>query len=682
MTALPPNALEVLARHERYETDWRFAAENLYRVQDVQSSKMVPMRFNFAQVRLHAEIEWFRKHNRPVRLWILKSRRAGLSTGCVAFMYHRISTATDTKALIVANQDVPARNILNISRLMWKNCPPDFRPPLPAFLKNEPPKKYMEFPTRNTEIRIASAKSVDQYVSFGFKLVHASEVSRYTSGDALFSSLYATLGFDPASAFFGESTALGQGNFFHIQCLEAKEHQGRGGGEYGGFRLLFIARHEMSESFRLPFDDDAERRRLVASLTQGERDMMKQYPSIGPEQIKWERAMRAGAPYNKNPDQWEQDYPNSFEEAFLATGITVFGKNTIKRLSQRKRPPEFEGDIYWGEPDHGKLGQKKHAHEDVRRPVILSPGDARARGFTSNVNEGYRDNLKIFRSPRKGERLFIGGDVGRGDVSTKNGDFSTLVVIAMNENGGRDEVIATWQGHCNPMHFAELSSALAWWLRYQVGDTVISPLLTLEFNGPGTTANYAIDHQNLYDNTFRYFDPSRRGSAPTNHIGWESNGKTKPLMVDITVRHMQRDLMDVPDEDVILEMSIYRKLDDLGDAQSYGGVGGHDDFVTALEIATVTMRRQDLNFGSSRVRSASPEDGDIVQYGREALSAFDPFDGGDSPIVATRDSRIITALGAADVENLVADGDWRNYDSEHPTGSSEGWSGSDGWDPW
>jgi hypothetical protein len=686
--AITPNLDEARARLARLSTDWRFAAENLYKIVDVQTSRLIPIRFNEAQVRLEREIEWFESRERPVRLWILKSRRAGLSTGCLCKVHHRVTTGENTNALIVANQDGPAKNLLNICRIFWMNTPRELRPPIPSFLRDTPPESYMKFPTRLTGIYTASSKSLDQYVSFGFKVIHCSEVSRYTQGDVLFSAIYPTLGHDPASIFFGESTALGQGNFFHEQCLNAREQQGRGGGEYGNFRLLFIARQEMSYSFRVAFKDDDERRRLAASLTKAERELMAAFPSIGLEQIKWERTIRAGAPYNRNPDQFEQDYPTSFEEAFLASGVTVFGKAAIRTLSRRKRDPEFVGDVYWGDPDH-ELGTKQHPYDLVRRPLVLSKGDAQSRGYRSNVNEGWRDNLKIFRRPRRGERLFVGGDVGRGDMSTEGGDFSTLVVVALNEDGGKDEVLLTWRGHCNPVHFAELSSALCWWLRYQVGDEVVAPLLTIEWTGPGTTTNYEIDKRGLYDHTFRYFNPGSKGSKPTNHIGWESNGKTKPLMVDITTMHVQRDLIDIPDEDIITEMSIYRRTSDYDDKNSYEGVGGHDDLVTGLEIAVVTMRRQDLNYGSyvAKHLSAEPTDDDVARYGRGA--PLEPFDqiSRDSAFVrpTIREGRVLSVVGEVDVENLVAGGDWRNFDETAPSGAYEDSSGlldwtDDGWD--
>lgn len=671
-------------RLQRVKSDWRFASENLYSILYERSSEVQPIRFNEAQVRFDGECKWFEDRGLPVRLWILKARRAGLSTVVQCKTYHRVSTVENTRGLIVANQDGPARNILNISRQIWKRCKPQYRPPIPASLRNEPPKDKLEFETMNSGIYTATAESLNQFVSFGFKIVHVSEASRFKRGDALFASIFPTLHTDPTSMFFGESTALGQGNFFHEQCEQARKQQGRGGGEYGGFRLLFIPRQEMTLSYALPIVDDGERSRLRASLSKAEKELMAVYPQIGLEQIKWERAMRSGAPYNTDPEMFDQDYPTTFELAFLASGKTVFGRGTITKLSyeaetinpatgNKYSEPLFAGDIYWGDPKKA-YGEKEHPYGPVRRPMLLTPGEAEARGYPSNVNEGWRNNLRVFAYPQKGDRLFIGGDVARGDPATEDGDFSTLVVLRKSDLG-RDAVVMTWRGHINPVAFAELSSALAWYCRYLVGEDVPAPLLTIEWNGPGTSTNNTIDHFSLYDKTFRYFHPGVHKGKPSNHIGWESNGKTKPIMVDFLTRHVQKNLLHIPDKEIITEMSSYRRLGDYGDASDYGGVGAHDDLVTAIEIALVTLRRTEWNYEDSLSMGRSAEDSATSATGR--TEAWDPFDRAEEQTITLGEMKLATASGMLDLEGILADGDWRGYDGE-----SQGQRDSYAWDPW
>lgn len=680
---LDPAVSSALTKIQRLGTDWRYAAENLYHILDMKRGELVKIRLNEAQVRLEAEIKWFEKRRRPVRLWILKSRRAGLSTGVLCRVYHRVTNVENTNALIVANQDIPARNLLQICRIIWMKQDPRFRPPLPAHLANVPPKDHMDFPTLNSGFRTGSSKSLNQFVSFGFKIVVATECARYTQGDELFSAIYPTLSTDPQSMFFGESTALGQGTWFHENCLNAKLQQGDGEGEYGGFRLLFIAVQDMVKSYSIAFEKADEKKRFIASMTKEESDIQRVYPQCSYEFFKWRRSMFAGAPYNRNPDQFDQDFPMSFDMAFLASGSSIFGKSTIKRLSMRVRDPEFMGDIYWGTPR--SRGEKGSARDEVRRPQILSEGDAIGRGFPSNVNDGRRRQLKIFRKPRKNERIFVGGDVANGDPNTPNGDFSTLVVIAMNENGGSDEVIMTWRGKCNPVVFAELGSALCWWIREQVGDSVMAPLLTMEWNREGgRTVNYEIDLRNLYDNNFRYFDPGKAGSKPTNHLGWDSNDKTKPIMVDIMCRHVQLDLIDIPDAEMISEMSNYRRTNNI-EGDGFEGIGGHDDLVSAFGIALVTMRRQDLNYGhhSGDQLSAADRD-DLPTAMGEAPSAWDPYDAREPLIRTISDLRLMTSSGMIDLERAVAGGDWRDYEDArddlpaigafHDDGRYEDWS--------
>ncbi len=277
--------------------------------------------------------------------------------------------------------------------------------------------------------------------------------------------------------------------------------------------------------------------------------------------------------------------------AFLSSGSMVFGRKHIKRLLTRVCEPIWRGDVFWGDDDEE---QRRNPHMACRKPHVLTRADAMAAGRKSHTNERTYNNLKVWKWPTKGDRLFVCGDVGGGDPDTRYGDYSVLAICRMDDTfDGRDEVIMTWRGHLNPVYFGELSSALSWWLLKKVGDSVRSPELVLEWNGPGVSANTTIDRQNLYPHTFRYIQPGVHGQPKTKHIGWESNAKTKPQMVNFTQRHIELDRIWIGDELMVEELSSYRQLDDYGDSSSYGGdAGTHDDSVTALEIGIVRMRQE------------------------------------------------------------------------------------------
>ncbi len=601
-----------LAGIERYRNEPRFAIENLFVVKDLKARRVMPLRFNEAQVKLQEEIEWFRARARPVRLWICKARRAGISTGCEANIFHDTMFNPGTWSLILANQNKPARNILNMCHVFWENLPAQFKHDLPPEFRNRPGTDSLIFPNIDSRVYIATAKSLEQYLSFGFHNIHGTEVARWEQGDELMVSLYPTLVDENRSMFFGESTPRGQGNFFHEQVMLAAESEGRHGGQWGGFRLLFIPWHVLKLSYSREFETPNERKVFSLSLDDKEKALVAQHDT-SMEQLNWRRSKLSGPPFNADEDFFDQEYPSDLETAFLSSGFTVFSRPALKRLVQNKRHALFHGDVYSGEAK-----STDRWYDLVRRPSILSEGEARARGYKCNTNEANYRPLKVYRWPEKGERLGIACDVGGGLLTTKGGDYSTIGVASANAFGP-NELLMVWKGLIRPVAFAILASTLAWFCREKVGDEC-PPLLAPEWNGQGVPMNTTIDDYHLYDPHFKYFMPGVKGTPPSHHVGWESNGKTKPMAVGYLQDMIERGDFDIPDAACILELSSYKKYAGVG-GDEFGGEGSHDDLVVVLYILAALIR-------GNRI-AGIPQAAEIMRAGSASedggAEAFDPF---------------------------------------------------------
>lgn len=599
----------------------------MYKVLDAKQRKPVPFYFNEAQIVLHKRVRQFQRRNKPVRIVTCKSRRAGISSGVEALMYHDTTTNANTSSLIVGNQRGPSENVLRMCKRFWESTPEKiagipFRPRLPDSYRASWPRDRVEFPDLDSEILIGSAKSVDQYLSFGFQNIHATEVAYYDAGHDLFRALMPTLTNDAHSMLVMESTPagkVGKGRYFFEQVMSAKDNDDANNWEHGAMHLVFVPWWEMRVSFALPFRNDAKRAAFAKSLSGNELDTIKRFPGLALEQMLWRRSTLAGPPFNNDEDFFDQEYPSDLATAFLSTGTTVFGRKHIKRLMSRTREPIWRGDVYFGASD--KANYSMHPREFVRKPMFMTRGEAQHENRKPHTNERTYNNLKVWRWPVKGDRVFICGDVCGGDPDTKNGDYSTLAVGVLNDYE-QDELIMTWRGHLNPLAFAEVACALAWAILSRVGEDVVAPMLAIEWNGPGVACNTYLDDKNLYPHTYRYVHPSVHGQKKTNHIGWESNDKTKPMMVKYTQRHIQMDLIDIPDEGTIEEMASYRQTDGYGGAGSFeGDAGVHDDRVTALEILVVLLRYA----AGSNDAGAVSEIIDIYDF-EDGDTSWDPFD--------------------------------------------------------
>ena len=549
---------------------------------------------------LYKKYRWFRDHNLPVRIIICKSRRAGLSTGVESLIFDDTITHPNTNSLIVANERNPAENILKMTTRFWQEMPEYFdvdgsriqvRPPMPATFNNNPPKDrlILDKPL-DSGIYVASAKSLDAYLGYQFQNIHATEASRYADAPELFRAIYPTLSRHEHSALYIESTPAGQegkGAWFYEQCWDAYERKDT---QYGEMALVFIPWHEMRYSFAIPFKEATKREQFIRSYTKTEKELLNRFPHISAEQFQWRRMVLSGPPFNRDEDIFDQEYPTDLATAFLVSGASVFGRKTIKRLMNQTREPIWTGDIFWGESD--EHNQFAPPYEAVRRPKFLTRGQAMQDGWKSHTNERTYNNLKVWRWPKKGERLFAACDVGRGLPDSRDGDYSTICVGVLNEFD-RDELIMTWKGRLNPVLFGELASALCHALVRMVGDDCVAPELVPEWTGPGISMCTYIDAKHLYPHLYRYETPGVHGMPKSKHVGWESNFKTKPMAVGYTRRMVEADQIDIPDADLVTQMGSYKET---GDDEYNGAAGRHDDLVSAFLIlcAIMKLRRKTL----------------------------------------------------------------------------------------
>ena len=573
---------------------------------------------------------WFRDHRLPVRIIICKARRAGLSTGVEALIYDDTTTHPRTNSLIVANERNPAQNIIEMCRTFWSYTPKEamlggtavqVRPEIPAVYRNNPPRDRIEFEAPlNSKILIATARSINAYLGYGFQNLHATEASRYRDAQETFRALYPTLVTSEHSALYVESTPNGQtgpGFWFYREVMAANERKTT---EYGDMRLLFIEWWRMRYSFSIPFKSDTHRRAFMNTLNKTERELERRF-KVSPEQLQWRRMILSGPTFNNDEEIFMQEYPEDLATAFLTSGSCVFRRKDIRRLIDKTREPIWEGDVYWGADE--KDLQKTAIHELVRRPRFLTRGQAMAEGRKPHVYE--RDsynNLKVWRWPVVGERLFIAADVAAGNPSSRDGDYSAFGVGVLKENASQDEVIMTWKGHLNALAFAEVLSALAWAVRYRVGDDVVAPELAPEWTGPGHACCTYIDEKNLYPRLFRHQAIGTHKIPSTKHIGFESNAHTVPVAMGYTIKIVEKNLLEIPDRNVIEEMASYRQTDQFGDEGSYGGAAGrHDDHVAWLRILCFLLRVR---------RAMLPGDANVIEkndgFGDRDLLPWSPWE--------------------------------------------------------
>jgi len=227
-------------------------------------------------------------------------------------------------------------------------------------------------------------------------------------------------------------------------------------------------------------------------------------------------------------DKFPQEFPLNDSEAFLSSGRPVF--------------------------DNQKLNERLLLLAD-KKPLEMSENGA----------------LKIWKHPQPRRRYVAGADTAEGIAG---GDYSCMVILDREDC----EQVAELHGHFPPAVFARKCADIC--------RTYNNALLGVERNNHGHTVLNVLKNQIFYENLYYHKDYS--ATTKSRKLGWETNLRTKPIMIDDLAQTLNEELMIVHDPEFIRECLTYIYTDKGGtSAQS----GCHDDRVMAWAI-TLQMRKE------------------------------------------------------------------------------------------
>jgi hypothetical protein len=500
-----------------------FCVRNLYiKNKKGQLVKLIP---NAAQKALVEAVLKDLAEGRQVRYIVLKARQMGLSTIIEALCYWWASTHPYVQAAIAAHEAKANENIFRMFQRYYENTGKAFKPATKYYTKNEL--------TFDNDKGTGLKSQISTFVAKGSTgrggtnvFLHGSEVAFWENADEVVSGLLETVPMLPETFIFLESTANGVGGYFYDEWQLAK----RGESE---FKPFFFAWHgheeyEMNVPPKMKLDTD-------------ERELCKMFKDLGYPEKSWKRKLMWRRSklkrFKSNPDKFMQEYPSTDQEAFIASGRPVFN---IKQLIQMERIAEREKFRY-----------------------------AYLHGNWKRVTAEFTDNspLKIWDEPAKGEKYVIGVDVAEG---LEHGDYSVVDVMRLRDL----KTVARWRGHTDPDLLGEEVCAIGWYYN--------TALVGVESNNHGLTTLQRVRdkfYRNLY---MREQGMEELFEQSTSKMGWLTNRKTKPLMIDELAKALRDN--DIIDYDVtfIRECMTYVRDDrGLTNAQE----GQHDDTVMAKAIA-------------------------------------------------------------------------------------------------
>lgn len=515
-------ALDML---RKLKDDFEFYANKILKIR-TKEGELVPFELNSSQRRLLAEIKRQEELGLPIRIIILKSRQIGFSTLTEGVLFHRTTLNKLVNSMVVAHVDDASTNLFNMSKLYYEELPEQFKPMRKAsnakeiVFENPSPsaKEKAKQPGLRSKIVVQTAGAKGLGRSFTTHNLHISELA-FFPGDVkqTMTGLLQAVPNSKKSMIVIESTANGVGGYFYDMWQLAKEGK-------SDFIPLFFPWHE-HEEYRMPIPDGF-------MLDPEERELKAMY-RLEDEQLVWRRWCIANN-CSGDVDQFKQEYPSNDLEAFLSSGRPIFNIEVLNAMKEDTRPPKHKGNL------------------------IVKDGRVQ---FTDN-KQGF---ISIWKRPKEGAEYIISADVAEG---LSHGDYSVADVIDRKTL----EQVAQWHGHIDPDLFGDEIEKLAKF--YNLA------FVAVEANNHGLTTITALKNLN-YRRMYRRRTVDKITNKSVAAYGWQTNSKTKPLMIDKLAEMIRERLVTINCKETVEECITYKR-DDKG--RMGAEQGRHDDRVISLAI--------------------------------------------------------------------------------------------------
>lgn len=470
------------------------AASLLYSlpIPDYESQAMVPFILKPSQITLLNRFKAQRDKGMPIRAIICKSRRFGGSAFVDGLGLTHCISEENVQAMIVAHRKDSAEALFRVPSTLIKGLP-NIGYDIP-----DPTQKKITFPHPggDSTLSIATAGDVLGGRGAAFSFLHLSEAAFY-QGKAAFTSLLSTVPDHPSTAIIVESTAnkkIGPGEAFYEMWLAAISGKSEYDAIFVGFPEDILCRRDALEAKDAPIGDDEKDLITLLACDKFCGRCAKCHKAL--ECIAWRR-WAIIEKCQGDIDLFHQEYPATWEEAFITPQNPAFTKDELRLARMIIREPLVSGQL---ERDISPAA-------DPGKPIILIPDD--------------RSPLKVWCYPEERKHYYIGADAARGE---DNKDY-TAVAVWCGETG---ELCARYASRINPESLAELLNF--------VGIYYNKAIVAIELTGNlGLWAQKVLRDTFGYPNIYKWKGRDDRqpvGYVSRTSIGWETTGRTRPMLLD------------------------------------------------------------------------------------------------------------------------------------------------------
>jgi hypothetical protein len=498
------------ALRARLREDFPFYARAVLKVND--RGKLVPFVLRPAQHDLWAILARQRANGQPMGAVILKARKLGFSTFAQGLLLQRTTLLPLHSSAVIAHNAQTAGVIMQMAELMYANLPDDadddeleIKPQIANRRRHKEivfgnPDRFagatadLKFGSNRRTLMVDTAREFEGGRGNTLRSVHGSEVAFWPDLKRKLTALRSAVDFtDPDSLVLLESTANGH-NEFKLLCDQAINGEGDYPLFFAGWHADLRYRRAMTArdaaAFEVRDDDEAA--------------LVKRF-ALDPEQLNWRRwAIESLCQGDVNV--FRQEYPSFPEEAFIASGQTVFGGILIQKAVSEARASS-EPDKLTLEPASFTSRKTRRGSVDVPTTVSAHPGGP----------------WEVWERPRADGQYVIACDPASGDVDEASEGAAFAVVVIDHQTRRQVAQLEAWT---EPDLIAtQLMLACLWYSEHR------RPWLAIERTGG---YGLALIDTLFHEYGYRQMYTRRRADAPTgsyaDRLGWDTTRVTKGLL--------------------------------------------------------------------------------------------------------------------------------------------------------
>jgi len=369
---------------------------------------------------------------------------------------------------------------------------------------------------------------------------HLSEVSRWRgSGEVATGIIRAVPLNDPNTWIVKETTANGVGNYHHTEWKRERD-------EKSDFRPHFV-----------PFYKQEEYRMIgvLKDKTEEEDRYQRRFPLMTDEVLLWRRKMinTLSSENGRTPeDMFKQEFPADETEAFLFSGNPIFPVEQLQEYLADAVPPVLIGNLQGVSP-----------YESF---------DANTKGY-----------FKIWDPPEISSQYIAFADVGQFS------DYCVCTIV----NKKTWKMVAKFRAVIRAVQFGDELNV--------IGHYYNKMLIAVEVNNMGqSTVDRLVTLS--YPSLYKRKRKDQKTKRYVDEIGWNTNRATKPLMIGHMQELIRTEAIDLPDEEILIEMQTFVKHQDGSMAASEGN---NDDQVISVCGVYYVLKENPFIEKSNKVSAAT-----------------------------------------------------------------------------